>query len=203
MKRAIRFKDNPDAASRVLQHLYHVVQDGETLIFSEFDEAAFRVAVALEGLGRIDYRYVSDNPIPPAPTGIALRAFGRPRISLDLTLEVPENHYHALSLNVLPGSSLMPSDGYSEFPLVIDFPFSHLIRILRRTMYYESAEQKQAFTDITTNLESACIQIHNHAYSHRESACVGNLTLSGSNQSQSILLNLFGVSFNINHPILE
>lgn len=202
MKQTVRFKNNPDAANRVAQHLYHVVQDGEQLIFSEFDEIAFKAAVALEGLARVDYRYVSDNPIPPPPvtTSITFSAFGRPRISLDLTLELPERHYHVLSLNVLSDVVVM-SDVYGEFSLAIDIQFWYLIRILKRTIRYEDVEQQQTFTAITANLERARMQIR-HQPSVRNAATCGNLTLYGQgNQSQSILLNLLDVSLNVNRSI--
>lgn len=192
MKKTVKFND-VEAASRVAQHLYHVAQDSETLIFSEFDDAAFKAVIALESLAKTDYHYIGDSLIPPTHTGVAFRAFGRPRVVLDFTLDIPEGRYGTFSLNVLPDIVAMPTDGYDEFPLAIDPQLTYLIRTLESAMCHDSVAQQQAFASIVVNLERACIQIRNQR-SSRNAFAYANLVLYGSGQSYVISLKLSNVS---------
>lgn len=201
MKRTIKFND-VETASRVAQHLYHVVQDSEKLIFSEFDDAAFKTAVALEGLARVDYSYLDDSLIPSAHTGVRFVVFGRPRVTLDFTLDIPEGRYQTLSLNVLPDIVAMPTDGYDEFPLAIDPRLTYLLVILESAMRHDSLAQQQAFESIVGNLERACMQIRNQRSSHNAFA-YANLVIHGSGQSYVISLNLFDASLNMSRSIFE
>lgn len=48
-------------AEKVAEHLYNVQVDANCLVFSDFDEEAFELAVALEGFQEKDYEYVIDS----------------------------------------------------------------------------------------------------------------------------------------------
>lgn len=204
MKRTVKFdcNESTSAAKSVAQHLYYVVQDSDKLIFSEFDEAAFKAAVALEGLTRTDYSYAGNDLIPPARTGVRFRAFGRPKTSLDFTLNLPESQHRAINLNVLDDTAAIPSNEYGEFSLAINPPLTYLILILESAMRHESDAQKREFESIVANLESARIQIRNQSFSRGAFAC-GNLVLNGLGRSYEISLNLFDARLNINYSIFD
>ena len=77
MKKAIKF-NNCETAGRVQQYLYGVTQDLDRLIFSEFDEAAFKNALYLEGLTHADYCCVAREALiqvqsPKAELEVALK----------------------------------------------------------------------------------------------------------------------------------
>lgn len=55
MSQKIEFKSS-DNAKNVAKHLYNVQLEGNCLVFSEFYEEAFDLAVALEGLEEKDYK---------------------------------------------------------------------------------------------------------------------------------------------------
>ncbi len=57
MAQRIEFK-LPDNAKNVCKHLYNVQLEGNCLVFSEFDEEAFELAVALESLDESAYEIV-------------------------------------------------------------------------------------------------------------------------------------------------
>ena len=197
MKTTVIF-NSAKSAALVVQYLYHVVQDSEKLIFSEFDEAAFKTAVALAGLKRTDYGYEGDAPLFFAVrTGAAPRVFGRPRFTLDFTLEAPENHYHQLCLNVMSDTGVTSSNQHCEFLIAIDAPLFHLLRILQRTTDSECELQKREFARIAANLESACLLVRNTGSLYSASVC-GSLIICGSGRSQTISFTLFDVSFNRN-----
>jgi hypothetical protein len=204
VKRIVKF-NSCEAASKVEQHLYHVVQDLDQLKFSEFDEAAFKAAVGLEGLTRADYSYVSDTVMPRIGIGLAPRMFGRPRITLDFTLEAPENHYHPFTLNVLPDIIAMSSEGYDEFPLAIDGGLLHLIRILLITLTRNSEASNKTIA-IATSLERACLRIETQRSpltSFRIAPIRYFLVICGAGDSQTLALNLTDVVLNVNRSIYE
>jgi len=203
MEKIVKFK-NTDTAEKVRQHLYRVDRDGDRLIFSNFlkEQPAFELAVALEGLTRADYFYVSDVCIPPLTTGIRSRMFGAPEILLQFKLQLSDKSRKAFSLAVLSDFIVPSLEGWDEFPLEINISFARMFREIQATNLLDSQGQICSFA-IASNLERACLQIERDSCQHLSAPKGYNLIVQGANQSQLIRLNLTDIVLSINRETYE
>lgn len=153
MRNKIRF-ESLQAAEKVVEHLYNVQVDATCLVFSDFDEEAFELAVALEGLQEKDYEYVIDSNynhyVERALRNLALDRIANPqatawmggyKVNIDL-LKIPDDSallvdpnafLFRLSSNLGPRLSLLPCGAKElSIEITVDNEFRQFIFILKQ-----------------------------------------------------------------------